>query len=85
MTIALQPEQEAFIQRQLATGQYADASAVIAAALHLLEKRREYDRWVEDVREKVDLAAEQLDRGEGVDGEVVISQLREKMRQARNG
>lgn len=84
MTIALNPEQEEFIQRQLATGRYANASDVITEALHLLEKQREYDRWVEDVRTKVDLAAAQLDRGEGVDGETVIAQLKEKMRQARN-
>jgi antitoxin ParD1/3/4 len=75
MTIALQPEQEEFIQAQLETGRYTNAAAVIAEALNLLEKRNHYDRWVEEVRHKIDLAAEQLDRGEGVDGETAIAAL----------
>jgi antitoxin ParD1/3/4 len=36
---------------------------------------------VEETREKVDVAIEQLDRGEGINGEVVISQLRERNKQ----
>jgi antitoxin ParD1/3/4 len=82
MTITLQPEQEQFIQVQLATGRYASASEVIAAALALLEQRNHYDRWVEDLRDKIDLAAAQLDRGEGVDGETAIAQLRFKLHKA---
>jgi len=31
----------------------------------------------------VEVAIEQLDRGEGIDGEVVVEQLREKLHQAR--
>jgi antitoxin ParD1/3/4 len=83
MTIALKPEQEAFIQTQLSTGRYTDAIAVIAEALRLLEKRNHYDDWVEDVRAKIDLAAAQLDRGEGIDGETAIAQLRAKLQEAR--
>jgi antitoxin ParD1/3/4 len=83
MTIALKPEQEAFIQTQLTTGRYTDATAVIAEALRLLEKKNHYDEWVEDVRAKIDLAAAQLDRGEGIDGETAIDQLRAKLQEAR--
>lgn len=83
MTISLQPEQEQFIQAQLATGRYADVAEVIATALQLLEKRSQYDRWIEDVRVKIDLAAAQLDRGEGVDGETAIAQLRAKLQRSR--
>lgn len=83
MTIALKPEQEAFIQAQLATGRYTDAAAVIAEALQLLEKRNRYNHWVEDVRAKIDIASAQLDRGEGVNGETVIAQLRAKLQEAR--
>jgi antitoxin ParD1/3/4 len=74
MTIAFKPEQEAFIQTQLSTGQYTSAAEVITEALRLLEKRNHYDQWVEDVRTKIDIAAEQLDHGEGVDGETAIAQ-----------
>lgn len=82
MTIALKPEQEAFIQTQLSTERYTDATAAIAEALRLLEKRNHYDEWVEDVRAKIDLAAAQLDRGEGIDGETAIAQLRTKLQEA---
>ena len=83
MTISLSPEHEQLIQAQLATGRYTNRSEVIAEALKLLEKRNQYDRWVEEVRAKIDLAAEQLDRGEGIEGETVIAQLRAKLHNAR--
>ncbi|WP_019501526.1 hypothetical protein [Pseudanabaena sp. PCC 6802] len=33
------------------------------------------NRWVEDLRAKIDIAAAQLDRGEGIDGETAISEF----------
>jgi antitoxin ParD1/3/4 len=75
MSITLQPEQEQFIQNQLATGRYTKASEVIAEALQLLEKRNHYDRWVEELRNKIDIAIAECDRGEGVNGEAAINQL----------
>jgi len=74
MPITLQPEQEQFIQTQLATGRYTNATEVIAEALQLLEKRNHYDRWVEELRNKIDTAATECDRGEGLDGEIAINQ-----------
>jgi antitoxin ParD1/3/4 len=78
MPITLQPEQVQFIQTQLATGRYTNATEVIAEALQLLEKRNHYDRWVEELGNKIDIAAE-LDRGEGLDGETAINQLRARL------
>ena len=83
MTIALLPEQEQFIQSQLATGNYTNAAEVIAEALRLLAKRDRYDAWVEEMRDKVDVAVAQLDRGEGVDGETAIAALRAKLNQGQ--
>ena len=83
MPITLQPEQEQFIQTQLATGRYINATEVIAEALQLLEKRNHYDRWVEELRNKIDIAAAELDRGEGIDGEIAINQLRARLHQKR--
>jgi antitoxin ParD1/3/4 len=79
MPITLQPEQEQFIQTQLATGRYTNATEVIAEALQLLEKRNHYDRWVEELGNKIDIAAAELDRGEGLDGETAINQLRARL------
>jgi antitoxin ParD1/3/4 len=83
MPITLQPEQEQFIQTQLATGRYTNATEVIAEALQLLEKRNHYDRWVEELRNKIDIAAAELDRGEGIDGETAINQLRARLQKNR--
>ncbi|MBW4635729.1 MAG: type II toxin-antitoxin system ParD family antitoxin [Iphinoe sp. HA4291-MV1] len=84
MNIQLKPDQEQFIQTQIARGKYENASEVISKALKLLEEwEKGYQSWVEETRQKVEVAVEQLDRGEGIDGEVVVERLREKLRQAR--
>ncbi|MCE2697771.1 MAG: type II toxin-antitoxin system ParD family antitoxin [Nostocales cyanobacterium LE14-WE4] len=84
MNIKIKPELEQIIQAQIATGRYTNPEDVISKALKLLlEWDKGYQNWVEETREKVDVAIEQLDRGEGINGEVVISQLRDKLREAR--
>lgn len=84
MNIQIKPELEQIIQAQIATGRYTNHEDVISKALKLLlEWDKGYQNWVKETREKVDVAIEQLDRGEGINGEVVISQLRDKLRQAR--
>lgn len=84
MNITLKPEQSELIQQKINSGKYNNAEEVIAEALQLLYQRdREYETWVEETREKVDVAIEELRRGEGIDGNVVIAQLKEKLRQAR--
>ncbi|GAA6616289.1 type II toxin-antitoxin system ParD family antitoxin [Scytonema sp. NUACC26] len=84
MNIQLKPEEEQFIQIQIAGGKYENPEAVISKALKLLrEWEKGYQNWVEETRKKVEVAAEQLDRGEGIDGEVVVERLREKLRKAR--
>jgi antitoxin ParD1/3/4 len=84
MNIQIKPELEQIIQAQIATGRYTNPEDVISKALKLLlEWDKGYQNWVEETREKVDVAIEQLDGGEGINGEVVISQLRDKLREAR--
>ena len=84
MNIQIKPELEQIIQAQIATGRYTNPEDVISKALKLLlEWDKGYQNWVEETREKVGIAIEQLDRGEGINGDVVISQLRDKLRQAR--
>ena len=84
MNIQIKPELEQIIEAQIATGRYTNPEDVISKALKLLlEWDKGYQNWVEETREKVDVAIEQLDRGEGIDGDIVISQLRDKLRQAR--
>ncbi len=84
MNIQIKPELEQIIQAQIATGRYANPEEVISKALKLLlEWEKGYQQWVGETREKVEVAIEQLDRGKGIDGDVVVEQLREKLRKAR--
>lgn len=84
MTIILNPEQENFIREKLESGKYSSAEEVIMEAFQLLEKRdKHYERWLETTRSKVAIGLEQLDRGEAIDGSIVINQLKEKLHQIR--
>ena len=84
MKISLNPEQEQFVKAQLANGRYRSADEVITQALKVLEQQqREYTAWVEDVRVKVDEAAAELARGEGVPLETVMQQIQERFRKVR--
>ncbi|MEH2293297.1 type II toxin-antitoxin system ParD family antitoxin [Nostoc sp.] len=84
MNITLKPEVEQFIQAQIASGRFANAEEVISKALKLLEERdKEYQEWVEETRQKVDVAIAELERGEGLDGETVVMQILERFQKAR--
>ncbi|MDJ0619670.1 MAG: type II toxin-antitoxin system ParD family antitoxin [Calothrix sp. MO_192.B10] len=84
MNIQLKPEQEQFIQSRIASGRYENANDVIALALKLLEEwEKGYQEWEEKTREKVAVGLAQIERGEVLDGEVVIARLEEKLLQAR--
>lgn len=84
MDITLKPDQEAFIHAKLQSGHYQTVDDVVQAALYLLEERdKAYEQWVIETREKVNAAAASLARGEGLDGEQVVSSILEKFRQVR--
>jgi antitoxin ParD1/3/4 len=84
MNITLKSEQEQFIRKQLAQGQFQSANDVIATALQLLERQQQdYEAWEEDVRGKVNEAAQELERGEGIPLTVVVDQIQDKFRKAR--
>ena len=85
MNVTLKPEEEQLIQEKLKSGKYETVYEVILEALRLLEERdKHYEKWVEETRKKVAVGLEQLDRGEGIDGEVVIARLRDKLSKARD-
>ncbi len=84
MNISLTTEQAKFIQEKIQTGRYSTTEQVINEALRLLEKReRHYQTWLEETRQKAVVGIEQLERGEGIEGEIVIANLREKLAKAR--
>ena len=79
MNVTLKPEHQKLIEAELNTGHYANSDEIIAEALQLLSKRNEYQQWTEEIGKKIDIAAEQLDRGEGIDGETAIAQLKARL------
>jgi antitoxin ParD1/3/4 len=83
MNLTLKPELAEFIQQEILTGTYASPDEAIEAALHLLKSKKSTDRLAAELREKIDSAAAQLDRGEGLNGEDVIAGLRAKLQVAR--
>ncbi len=85
MNIALKPEQEQFIQSQIERGRFKSADEAVSQAFKLLEDReREYQGWIEDTRQKVDVAVAELDRGEGVELDLVIDRLHQKFQSAKD-
>ncbi|MDJ0556896.1 MAG: type II toxin-antitoxin system ParD family antitoxin [Microcoleaceae cyanobacterium MO_207.B10] len=71
MNIKLTPEQEKFIEVQVNSEKFATFEEAIDKAMKLLE----YQQWIEETREKIDAGVAELDRGEGLDGEVVIMEI----------
>lgn len=91
MNLTLKPELTEFIQQEILTGKYASLEEAIEAALNLLKSKSDTDqaelalreRLATELREKIDSAATQLDRGEGLNGDTVIAGLRAKLQAAR--
>lgn len=84
MNIALNPEQEQFIQSQIDRGRFKSADEAAFQAFKLLEEKcRDYENWIEDTRQKVDVAIAELDRGEGLELDLAIDRLQQKFRSAK--
>lgn len=71
MNIQISPENEQFIHRAVESGAFSDSRQVLDEALGLLRIR-------EALRRDVDAGVDQLDRGEGIDGDTVFGRLRER-------
>lgn len=86
MDVSLSPEFEQFVQRQVAQGKYASAADVVIAGIRLLMEREcIYRGRFEELRQEVLIGVQQRDRGECLDGEEVIEQLRQKLQARKLG
>ncbi|MEH2049772.1 type II toxin-antitoxin system ParD family antitoxin [Nostoc sp.] len=83
MNISLNSTHEQFVLSKIESGKYANADEVIATALQLLEEHDQYTLWLNDTRQKVAVGLEEIERGDVLDTEVVINQLKEKLLQKR--
>lgn len=75
-TYAIPAEFDAAVKEAVDSGRYQSEQEVMAAALKLW---RLHEQLMEELRSKLQNAADQLDRGEGIDGETVVQELREKL------
>jgi antitoxin ParD1/3/4 len=84
MSITLKPEQEQLIQQQVALGRFKSPDEALERALRLLDEQyQDYEAWVEDVRDKIDEARDEVARGEVLPLDTVMAQLQAKFQRAR--
>ncbi|KAM3098490.1 type II toxin-antitoxin system ParD family antitoxin [Phormidesmis sp. 146-35] len=82
MDISLTPETEQFIQQQIAIGKFSSISEVVDAGVKLLEEReRIYKGRFEELQREIQIGLDASERGEVIDGETFMNQLREKLQQ----
>jgi len=79
MNVSLTPELEKLVESKVKSGRYQSASEVIREGLRLLEDQdRLRETRLEEVRRKVQTGIDQLDRGEAIDGETILAELKQK-------
>lgn len=82
MPIILKPEQEKFIEAQVAHGKYKSPQEVVDRMFVIFERLQDdYEKWLENTRPKIEEGIESLDKGEGIDGQLVINRLRQRLHQ----
>ena len=85
MTIQLKPEQENFIKAQVASGKYNSPEEVVEKMFFVFERfQDEYEEWIRETRQKVDIAIAEIERGEGIDGETVIAEILERFKKVNS-
>ncbi|MCI0491205.1 MAG: type II toxin-antitoxin system ParD family antitoxin [Blastocatellia bacterium] len=79
MDISLTPEMEELINEKVKSGMYASASEVIRDGLRLLQEQDElHGIKLETLKREIEKGIEELDRGEGIPGEQVFAEMRER-------
>ncbi|OFX08216.1 MAG: hypothetical protein A2516_11370 [Alphaproteobacteria bacterium RIFOXYD12_FULL_60_8] len=72
MSITLPFELERLVQEKIKSAAYHSSDEVLQKSLRLLEER---DRNLAALRADIQIGIDQLDRGEGVDADVVFAEL----------
>lgn len=82
--IALTPHLDKFVRTKIESGRYQSASEVVRESLRIMEQR-EQDRQeaLADIREKIRLGYDQLERGQTVDPDEVFAELKTMSKAAR--
>ncbi len=89
MNVSLTPELESLVQSKVQSGRYQSASEVIREGLRLLDDQdRLREMQLGEVRRKIQVGVDQLDRGEGIAGDDVLAAMKKKsavLRTAKSG
>ncbi|MGI2907462.1 type II toxin-antitoxin system ParD family antitoxin [Tolypothrix sp. VBCCA 56010] len=81
MNVSLTLELEQFIKDKVNSGKYNSVSEVIGEALRLLDERDRFqEQRLAELKAKIREGIEELERGEGIDGEEVFAELEEDIR-----
>ncbi|MBN3874618.1 MAG: type II toxin-antitoxin system ParD family antitoxin [Nostoc sp.] len=84
MNISLTPELEQLVKDKVSSGKYHSVSEVMGEALRLLEERdRIREQRLAELKAKIQVGIEELERGEGIDGEEVFAEIEEDIRRAQ--
>jgi antitoxin ParD1/3/4 len=84
MALSMPADLNAFVQQAIAAGVYESEEAVLVAGLRLLQER---EKHIDELREELRPALEELDRGEGkqLDIEDVIRRGQERLANRQKG
>ena len=78
MSVEFSPDIEAMCNTLVETGRYGDQNQVLGEALRLLQRRDELDQKIQE-------GADELDRGEGIDANVVFDRMKKKAAELTDG
>ena len=71
MNVQLSPDAIQFVEGLVASGQFESAEAAVAAGVQLLKGQQQ-------LRAEIQKGIDELDAGQGIDGEIVFKELRER-------
>ncbi|MCC5657271.1 type II toxin-antitoxin system ParD family antitoxin [Nostoc sp. XA010] len=91
MNISLTPKLEQLVKDKVSSGKYHSVNEVMGEALRLLEERdacgglrqRIRDQRLAELKAKIQVGIEELERGEGIDGEELFAEIEEDIRRAQ--
>ncbi|MEH2333083.1 type II toxin-antitoxin system ParD family antitoxin [Nostoc sp.] len=84
MNVSLTPELEQLVKDKVNSGRYHSVSEVMGEALRLLDERdRLQEKRLAELKAKIQEGIEELERGEGIDGEEVFAEIEEDIRRAQ--
>jgi antitoxin ParD1/3/4 len=81
MQVTLPPELELIVSRQLTSGKYQNALEVIRSAIELLDKQEDiYQGKLGELQQAASIGWEASQRGEIVDGNIAMEQIRSNLK-----